>query len=50
MKELMTVFKSLYDYSRSEPREFWMSITFLSLLVLLTWAGLWFAAVLEGRV
>lgn len=50
MKKLIAVFKTLYNYAKSEPREFWLSIAFLSALVLLTWAGLWFGAMINDQV
>jgi len=50
MNPIIQTFKVLYNYAKSEPRDFLLSIAFMTMLMLLVWAGLWFAAIIEGRV
>ena len=50
MNPIIETFKALYSYAKSDPRDFLLSIAFMVMLMLMVWAGLWFAAIAEGRV
>ena len=50
MNQIIETFKALYTYAKTKPRDFLLSIAFMAILILMVWAGLWFAAIAEGRV
>lgn len=50
MNPIIETIKALYSYAKSDPRDFLLSIAFMAMLMLMVWAGLWFAAIAEGRV
>jgi hypothetical protein len=50
MNPIVQTFKVLYNYAKKDPRDFVLSIAFMVILMLMVWAGLWFAAIAEGRV
>ena len=50
MNPIIETVKALYSYAKTDPRDFLLSIAFMVMLMLMVWAGLWFAAIAEGRV
>jgi len=50
MNPIIETIKALYTYAKTDPRDFLLSIAFMAMLILMVWAGLWFAAIAEGRV
>jgi hypothetical protein len=47
MKE---IFRELAQDFRENPKEVLGGVAFMAALIVLLWGGLWFAAIVEGRV
>jgi hypothetical protein len=49
-KDIKEMFVSLNEFRKQDPKEFYGSIAFMVALFGFLYFGLWFAAIVEGRV
>lgn len=50
MSGVKEMFSALYQYVKEDPKDFILSLVFISVMFFMFWASLWIAAICEGRV